>query len=115
MQYNMGMGKWTSYEGCYILDHETCLKRPNRDGELIPIKLELWGRNEFTAERHDFKGKGSGIKITDPGKKNIIRLYIPSQDEEELSKWLAAIQRCCKGFMGHTAPPPLATTPVAVF
>lgn len=114
LKYNVGMGKWTSYEGCYILAHELCLKRPNRDGELLPIKLDLWGYG-FSAERHEYKGKGPfGIKITDPGNKTTIRLHVPG-GEEELGMWLAAIERCCQGLRGSPAPPPFAATPVAVF
>ena len=55
-----------------------------------------------------------GIKITDPGKKTVIRLYVPG-GEEELVKWLAAIERCCQGVRGSPSPPPFAATPVAVF
>lgn len=113
LQYSVGMSKWTSYEGCYILAHELCLKRPNRDGELLPIKLDLWGRG-FSAERHEFKGKGPfGIKIADSGNRTTIRLYVPG-GEEELGAWLVAIERCCQGFTGLPAPPPFAATPVAV-
>jgi hypothetical protein len=36
-----------------------------------------------------------GIKITDAGKKTTIRLYVPA-GEEELTKWLVALGRCCK-------------------
>ena len=113
VKYNIGMGKWTAHEECYVLAHELCIKRPSKDGELMPVKVDLWG-SDYTAVRHEYKGKGPlGIKITDPGKKHVIRLYVPG-GEEALERWLAVIQRCCAGQRGAPCPPPHSATPVAV-
>jgi sn1-specific diacylglycerol lipase len=38
-----GVGSWKEAPGCFILPHELCLKRPNKDGELMPFKTELGG------------------------------------------------------------------------
>ena len=38
--------RWVRYEDCFVLAHETCVKRANeREGETYPTKLELFGKS----------------------------------------------------------------------
>ena len=83
------------------------LQKLNRDTQKCAFKCAMAVVDG--EEREVFKDP-----ITDPGKKTVIRLYVPG-GEEELAKWLAAIERCCQGVMGSPSPPPFAATPVAVF
>ena len=109
-----GVGSWKEAPGCFILPHELCLKRPNKDGELMPFKTELGGG--YVAEKYEFKSKGEwGIKIevkSDDKKAKTLRLYVPG-GEAEHAKWLAAIQRCCAGVCGAPAPPDVTEKEVA--
>lgn len=109
-----GVGSWKEAPGCFILPHELCLKRPNKDGELMPFKTELGGG--YVAEKYEFKSKGEwGIKIevkSDDKKAKTLRLYVPG-GEVEHAKWLAAIQRCCAGVCGAPAPPDVTEKEVA--
>lgn len=109
-----GVGSWKKAPGCFILPHELCLKRPNKDGELMPFKTELGGG--YVAEKYEFKSKGEwGIKIevkSDDKKAKTLRLYVPG-GEAEHAKWLAAIQRCCAGVCGAPAPPDVTEKEVA--
>mgnify|MGYP003890849845 FL=1 len=110
-----GVGSWKEAPGCFILPHELCLKRPNKDGELMPFKTELGGGG-YVAEKYEFKSKGEwGIKIevkSDDKKAKTLRLYVPG-GEAEHAKWLAAIQRCCAGVCGAPAPPDVTEKEVA--
>ena len=110
-----GVGSWKEAPGCFILPHELCLKRPNKDGELMPFKTELGGGG-YVAEKYEFKSKGEwGIKIevkSDDKKAKTLRLYVPG-GEVEHAKWLAAIQRCCAGVCGAPAPPDVTEKEVA--
>ena len=110
-----GVGSWKEAPGCFILPHELCLKRPNKDGELMPFKTELGGGG-YVAEKYEFKSKGEwGIKIevkSDDKKAKTLRLYVPG-GEGEHAKWLAAIQRCCAGVCGAPAPPDVTEKEVA--
>ena len=110
-----GVGFWKEAPGCFILPHELCLKRPNKDGELMPFKTELGGGG-YVAEKYEFKSKGEwGIKIevkSDDKKAKTLRLYVPG-GEAEHAKWLAAIQRCCAGVCGAPAPPDVTEKEVA--
>ena len=110
-----GVGSWKEAPGCFILPHELCLKRPNKDGELMPFKTELGGGG-YVAEKYEFKSKGEwGIKIevkSDDKKAKTLRLYVPG-GEVEHAKWLAAIQRCCAGVCGVPAPPDVTEKEVA--
>lgn len=110
-----GVGSWKEAPGCFILPHELCLKRPNKDGELMPFKTELGGGG-YVAEKYEFKSKGEwGIKIevkSDDKKAKTLRLYVPG-GEAEHAKWLAAIQRCCAGVCGVPAPPDVTEKEVA--
>ena len=110
-----GVGVWKEAPGCFILPHELCLKRPNKDGELMPFKTELGGGG-YVAEKYEFKSKGEwGIKIevkSDDKKAKTLRLYVPG-GEAEHAKWLAAIQRCCAGVCGAPAPPDVTEKEVA--
>lgn len=110
-----GVGSWKEALGCFILPHELCLKRPNKDGELMPFKTELGGGG-YVAEKYEFKSKGEwGIKIevkSDDKKAKTLRLYVPG-GEAEHAKWLAAIQRCCAGVCGAPAPPDVTEKEVA--
>lgn len=110
-----GVGSWKEAPGCFILPHELCLKRPNKDGELMPFKTELGGGG-YVAEKYEFKSKGEwGIKIevkSDDKKAKTLRLYV-SGGEAEHAKWLAAIQRCCAGVCGAPAPPDVTEKEVA--
>lgn len=110
-----GVGSWKEALGCFILPHELCLKRPNKDGELMPFKTELGGGG-YVAEKYEFKSKGEwGIKIevkSDDKKAKTLRLYV-SGGEAEHAKWLAAIQRCCAGVCGAPAPPDVTEKEVA--
>lgn len=110
-----GVGSWKKAPGCFILPHELCLKRPNKDGELMPFKTELGGGG-YVAEKYEFKSKGEwGIKIevkSDDKKAKTLRLYVPG-GEAEHAKWLAAIQRCCAGVCGAPAPPDVTEKEVA--
>ena len=109
-----GVGSWKEAPGCFILPHELCLKRPNKDGELMPFKTELGGG--YVAEKYEFKSKGEwGIKIevkSDDKKAKTLRLYVPG-GEADHAKWLAAIQRCCAGVCGVPAPPDVTEKEVA--
>ena len=110
-----GVGSWKEAPGCFILPHELCLKRPNKDGELMPFKTDLGGGG-YVAEKYEFKSKGEwGIKIevkSDDKKAKTLRLYVPG-GEAEHAKWLAAIQRCCAGVCGAPAPPDVTEKEVA--
>ena len=110
-----GVGSWKEAPGCFILPHELCLKRPNKDGELMPFKTELGGGG-YVAEKYEFMSKGEwGIKIevkSDDKKAKTLRLYVPG-GEVEHAKWLAAIQRCCAGVCGAPAPPDVTEKEVA--
>ena len=110
-----GVGSWKEAPGCFILPHELCLKRPNKDGELMPFKTELGGGG-YVAEKYEFKSKGEwGIKIevkSDDKKAKTLRLYVPG-GEADHAKWLAAIQRCCAGVCGAPAPPDVTEKEVA--
>ena len=110
-----GVGSWKEAPGCFILPHELCLKRPNKDGELMPFKTELGGGG-YVAEKYEFKSKGEwGIKIevkSDDKKAKTLRLYVPGGEAEHI-KWLAAIQRCCAGVCGAPAPPDVTEKEVA--
>ena len=110
-----GVGSWKEAPGCFILPHELCLKRPNKDGELMPFKTELGGGG-YVAEKYEFMSKGEwGIKIevkSDDKKAKTLRLYVPG-GEAEHAKWLAAIQRCCAGVCGAPAPPDVTEKEVA--
>jgi len=110
-----GVGSWKEAPGCFIMPHELCLKRPDKEGELMPLKTELGGGG-YVAEKYEFKGKGPwGIKIevkSDDKKAKTLRLYVPG-GEAEHAKWLAAIQRCCDGVLGHPAPPDVTEKEVA--
>ena len=110
-----GVGSWKEAPGCFILPHELCLKRPNKDGELMPFKTDLGGGG-YVAEKYEFKSKGEwGIKIevkSDDKKAKTLRLYVPG-GEGEHAKWLAAIQRCCAGVCGAPAPPDVTEKEVA--
>jgi len=110
-----GVGSWKEAPGCFILPHELCLKRPNKDGELMPFKTELGGGG-YVAEKYEFMSKGEwGIKIevkSDDKKAKTLRLYVPGGEAEHV-KWLAAIQRCCAGVCGAPAPPDVTEKEVA--
>ena len=110
-----GVGSWKEAPGCFILPHELCLKRPNKDGELMPFKTDLGGGG-YVAEKYEFKSKGEwGIKIevkSDDKKAKTLRLYVPG-GEADHAKWLAAIQRCCAGVCGAPAPPDVTEKEVA--
>ena len=110
-----GVGSWKEAPGCFIMPHELCLKRPDKEGELMPLKTELGGGG-YVAEKYEFKGKGPwGIKIevkSDDKKAKTLRLYVPG-GEAEHAKWLAAIQRCCDGVLGTPAPPDVTEKEVA--
>ena len=110
-----GVGSWKEAPGCFIMPHELCLKRPDKEGELMPLKTELGGGG-YVAEKYEFKSKGPwGIKIevkSDDKKAKTLRLYVPG-GEAEHAKWLAAIQRCCDGVLGTPAPPDVTEKEVA--
>ena len=110
-----GVGSWKEAPGCFIMPHELCLKRPDKEGELMPLKTELGGGG-YVAEKYEFKSKGPwGIKIevkSDDKKAKTLRLYVPGGEAEHV-KWLAAIQRCCDGVLGAPAPPDVTEKEVA--
>ena len=110
-----GVGSWKEAPGCFIMPHELCLKRPDKEGELMPLKTELGGGG-YVAEKYEFKSKGPwGIKIevkSDDKKAKTLRLYVPDGEAEHV-KWLAAIQRCCDGVLGAPAPPDVTEKEVA--
>ena len=110
-----GVGSWKEAPGCFIMPHELCLKRPDKEGELMPLKTELGGGG-YVAEKYEFKSKGPwGIKIevkSDDKKAKTLRLYVPGGEAEHV-KWLTAIQRCCDGVLGAPAPPDVTEKEVA--
>ena len=110
-----GVGSWKEAPGCFIMPHELCLKRPDKEGELMPLKTDLGGGG-YVAEKYEFKSKGPwGIKIevkSDDKKAKTLRLYVPGGEAEHV-KWLAAIQRCCDGVLGAPAPPDVTEKEVA--
>ena len=59
--------RWNAHDDCFVLAHETCLKRPPKDdGELYPEKFELADKGWSVRKKADFPGKTArGLEIVD--------------------------------------------------
>lgn len=101
--------RWNAYEECFVLAHETCLKRPHKDdGELYPEKLELAGKGFAVRKKADFQGKTArGLEIVDAEGATVVSLHVPGGDAE-YDAWVKCLERCCRGERGQPAPGPLA-------
>lgn len=101
--------RWNAYHDCFVLAHETCLKRPPKDdGELYPEKFELADKGWSVRKKADFQGKTArGLEIVDGEGVTVLSLHVPAGDAE-YDAWVECLERCCRGDKGEPAPGPLA-------
>ena len=101
--------RWNAHDDCFVLAHETCLKRPPKDdGELYPEKFELADKGWSVRKKADFQGKTArGLEIVDGEGVTVLSLHVPAGDVE-YDAWVECLERCCRGDKGEPAPGPLA-------
>ena len=112
--------RWVRYEDCFVLAHETCVKRANeREGETYPTKLELFGKSggagaaATRANEVEVVGEVGGIRELRvvavggggaEGGKVEARFRVPEGGDEAFERWRRALERCCRGERGEPKP-----------